>query len=119
MLMIDALRRAGTAQEVCFLLTSYVESLQFYDLPRQLPTEVTALPVRGLNDIAARLTGLRAACQVSPVHRSGSTDYAMLEEAINLFAAAHQQLQMLDAPSAAHFSFDRRTSTRPGGTLSQ
>ncbi len=119
MLIIDALRRAGTAQEVCFLLTSYVESLQFYDSPRQLPTEVTALPVRGLDDIAARLTALHALRRVSPMHRSGSTDYAMLAEAINLLDVAQRRLQLLEAPGAAHFSFDRRSCARPGGTLSQ
>ncbi len=119
MLIIDALRRASTAQEVCFLLTSYVESLQFYDLPRQLPTAVTALPVRGRDDVAARLAGLRALCHVRPIHRSGGTDYAMLDEALALFTVARDRLQLLDVPSTVHFRFDRRTSARPGGTPGQ
>ena len=119
MLIIDALRRAGTAKEVCFLLTSYVETLQFYELPRQLPAAVTALPVRGSDDVALRLTELRTVCHLAPIHRSGSTDYAMLEEALKLFAVAHRRLQRLEAPDSPHYSFDRRASARSGGARSQ
>jgi hypothetical protein len=115
MLIIDALRRAGTAQDVCYLLTSYVETLQFCDAARQLPADVTVLPVRGPDDITARLAGMRAIRP--PVRKFGTTQNAILDEAINLFSEALLRLKALDVANAANFSFDRRATARLGHAL--
>ena len=37
MLIIDALRRSNTVHEICFLLTNYIETLQFYAAAKRLP----------------------------------------------------------------------------------
>jgi hypothetical protein len=113
MLIIDALRHADTAQEICYLLTSYVETLQFYDGVRQLPAGVTQLPVRGLDDVAARLTSLKTFCALDPARRLSATDSAMLDEAMRLFGEALLRLRALDASDTAHFCFDRRAAARP------
>jgi hypothetical protein len=54
MLMIDVMRRLNTEHEICFLLTAYVETLQFYESAKRLPPGVTVLPLRGADDIEAR-----------------------------------------------------------------
>jgi hypothetical protein len=117
MLIIDAMRRADTAQEICFLLTSYVETLQFYDAAEHLPAAVTALPVRGLDDIAARLAGLQDMRRLEPARMPLGTDCAMIDEAANLFREALLRLDALDVPDAAHFCFERRATDRAGRGL--
>jgi hypothetical protein len=111
MLILDAVCRAGTAKEVCYLLTSYVEMMQFYSTARHLPACVTALPVRGLDDIAARLAGLQAARVTRPI------DCAIAEEAANLLREAASRLKALHLSDAANFSFDRRSAVRPDQAL--
>jgi hypothetical protein len=59
MQIIDAMRRSNTAEEIYFLLTNYVEALQFYAAAEHLPAAIVALPVTGLDDIEARYIGLR------------------------------------------------------------
>lgn len=113
MLIIDALHSASTAQEVCYLLTNYVETLQFYDASRQLPAGFTALPVRGLDDIAARLAGLQSVRHPADARMAGNS--AFLDEAINLFGEALHRLQTLERADAAHYTFDRRASARALG----
>lgn len=113
MQIIEALRHANSAQEVCFLLTSYVETLQCYDTTWQLAEDVTALPVRGLCDIAARLASLRDARYVNPHFTSGSSDSAVLDEAINLFGEALYRLNALDDEEVEQFTYDRRAAARP------
>jgi hypothetical protein len=113
MLILDAVCRAGTAKEVCYLLTSYVETMQFYSTARHLPACVIALPVRGLDDIAARLAGLQAA------RVTGTIDCTIAEEAAHLFREAASRLKALDLSDAANFSFDRRSTVRPDQALTQ
>jgi hypothetical protein len=113
MLIIDALRRATTAQEVCYLLTSYVETLPFYDRGRRMPAGVTALPVRGLDDIRARLSSLLALRRHDAGNAAADTDCAVLDEVMHLFSEAVFRLEALDTCDHAHFSFDRRAAARP------
>jgi len=117
MLIVEAMRRAETAQEVCFLMTSYVETLAFYDSARQLPASVTALPVRGLVDTAARLACLLDLQAAELARTPGSTDFAVIEEATQLFREALSRLNALDDTEIATFSFERRATTRTGLSL--
>jgi hypothetical protein len=117
MLIMDAIRRAGTAKEVCYLLTSYVETLQFCSASKHLPASVTALPVQGLNDITARLAGLDATQHLVIAQVSGRIGSAICDEAANLFRAALFRLGALDISDAANYSFDRRSNVRPDQTL--
>ena len=47
MLIVDALRRSNLPQEVNFLLTCYIDGLQFYDAARALPAGITARATSG------------------------------------------------------------------------
>jgi hypothetical protein len=117
MLIMDAVRCAGTAKEVCYLLTSYVETMQFYGPAGHLPACVTVLPVRGLDDIAARLAGLHAAQRLEARRATGTIDRAIPDEATNLFREALLRLRALDIADAANFSFDRRSTVRSDQAL--
>lgn len=88
MLIIDAMRRADTTQEVGFLLTSYVETLQFYDAAKRLPNGATTLPVNDLADIEARLAGLRSAQQRIRAGKQRRSDGPIIDEANNVFYEA-------------------------------
>lgn len=116
MLITDAMRRAETAQEVCSLLTSYVESLVFYDTARHLPAGVTVLPVRGLVDTAARLACLLDLQNGDGTQNHGE-DCAVIEEATQLFREALNRLNALDVADVEMFSFDRRAAIRPPMSL--
>jgi hypothetical protein len=118
MLIIDAMRRAETAREVCSLMTSYVETLVFYDTPRRLPAGITALPVRGLVDTAARLACLLDMREAGLEHMPANTNFAIIEEATELFREALYRLNALNAAEVKAFSFDRRTAPRPEFSLS-
>ena len=114
MLIADALRHAETAQEVCYLMTSYVETLVVYDTARHLPARITVLPVRGLVDCAARLACLLDVQRAERAHPPGSNDSAILDEAIQLFREAMLRLNALDVEDVATYSFERRAAVRPG-----
>jgi hypothetical protein len=118
MLIVDAMRRAATAQEVCFLMTSYVETLVFYDTARHLPAGVIALPVRGLVDTAARLACLLDLQERERTHLPCSADFCIIEEATELFREALFRLNALEADDVKSFSFERRATARPGVSLS-
>jgi hypothetical protein len=118
MLIIDAMRRAETAKEVCYLMTSYVESLVFYDTARHLPAGIVALPVRGLVDTAARLACLLDLQNEERAGVPNSKDFAVIEEATQLFREALYRLNTLNAAYIASFTFDRRITARPGLSLS-
>jgi hypothetical protein len=118
MLIIDAIRRAETAQEVCYLMTSYVETLAFYDDARRLPAGVTMLPVRGLADTAARLACLLDLQNDDLAQMPGSTGVAIIEEATQLFREALFRLNVLNVAKLETFSFDRRATARSDLSLS-
>ncbi len=54
MQIIDAMRSSNSANEICLLVTNYVESLQFYAAAEHLPAGIVTLPVCGLNDVEQR-----------------------------------------------------------------
>lgn len=105
MLIIDALRRATTAREVCSLMTKYVETLVSCDTTRHLPAGVTSRPVRGLVDTAARLACLLDLQDAEPAHTPGSTEYGIVEQATHLFREGLKRLNMLNAANVGAFSF--------------
>jgi hypothetical protein len=105
MLIIEALRRAETAREVCSLMTKYVETLVSCDTTRHLPAGVTSRPVRGLVDTAARLACLLDLQDAEPIHTSASTDYGIVEQAAQLFREGLNRLNALNAANDRAFSF--------------
>lgn len=117
MLIIDAMQRAATAKDVCYLLTSYVETLQFCDAAGRLPACVTALPVRGLGDVAARLEAMQVAQGAAAGLPGSSPHSAVIDEATSLFRAALCRLTTLQMADGAIFWFDRRAAVRRAHAL--
>ena len=95
MLITDVIRRLNTEHEIGFLLTAYMESLQFYDAGKRLPPGVVTLPLRGAVDIEARFKELLAAqlCGLACPH--SDTQGAIASEVTEIFGAAYARLQTL------------------------
>lgn len=107
MLIIDAMRRADTPQEVCFLLESYVETLQFYDTAKHLSPGAAVLPINGLADIESRLEGLHEAQRRVRNRQQRRSDGPVIDEAANVFSEAlccWKALERFDLPPPAHNS---------------
>jgi hypothetical protein len=98
-------------------MTSYVETLVFYDTAKCLPAGITALPVRGLVDTAARLACLLDLQNDELARAPSNKDFAVIEETTQLFREALYRLNTLNAADIASFTFDRRTAARLGQSL--
>lgn len=95
MLMTDVMRRLNTEHEIRFLLTAYIETLQFYDAEKRLPRGVAALPLTGVDDIEARFTELLGAELCGLARSHCDTQGAIAHEATEIFGAAFGRLQTL------------------------
>lgn len=98
MLILDAIRRAETSREVCFLLTCYVDGLQFYDIAKRLPGPVFCLPVVGRDDVQARAMALQQALHLHLASALNHDERAMTVEIAEVFGEAELRLRMLEAP---------------------
>jgi hypothetical protein len=99
MLIIDAMRRSSNAQEVCLLLTHYIETLQFYAVAERLPESVTALPVSGLDDIEARVVSLREVKLCDLARSQCDTHGDIVNEATEVFQEALFRLNAMNVPA--------------------
>jgi hypothetical protein len=95
MLINEVMHRLNTEHEVNFLLTAYIETLQFYDAGKRLPPGVASLPLKGIDDIESRFTDLLGAelCGLARAH--SDTQGAIAREATEIFGAAFTRLQAL------------------------
>ena len=84
MQIIDAMRGSNSANEICLLVTNYIESLQFYAAAEHLPLDIVTLPVCGLNDVEQRYRGLCQARQseCAQPHRDAHSDIVNEAEAV-------------------------------------
>ena len=95
MLISDVMRRLNTEREIEFLLTSYMETLQFYGATKRLPPGVATLPLRGADDIEARFNELLGAELCGLARSHCDTQGAIAREATEIFGAAHTRMQTL------------------------
>jgi hypothetical protein len=95
MLMIDVMRRLNTEHEINFLLTAYIETLQFYESATCLPPGVSALPLRGIDDIETRFAELLGAELCGLARSHCDTQGAIAHEATEIFGAAFMRLRAL------------------------
>ena len=94
MIINDVIREATSEHEVYFLLTAYVEAVRFGDQLNCLPPQVRELPLHGVEDVRARIDGLKAALN-GP---SRATDYKSLvvvRETADILGDALDRLQWL------------------------
>lgn len=101
MQMLDVMRRVNCEHEVRFLLSAYVETLQFYDSARSLPQGVTVLPLAGLEDVRERFEALLDLDLSGSAVHSGERVHAIVREAVEVFGAALARLQILQKAAKA------------------
>jgi hypothetical protein len=88
----EAIKTADTEHVVYFLLTAYVETLQYYDPLRScLPEHVKRLPMAGMSDVSERLRAVRSASE----QNAQSEARTLIEEVFEVFSAAFQRLSAL------------------------
>ncbi len=92
MMIIDAIRRAGSRETVYLLLSAYLETLQF---SRKLPEPLTALPVTGTRDVWSRSESIIAEFEKRRGLSDPPTNDAIVVEAICVFDAAIYRLSQL------------------------
>jgi|SRR6476620_315376 len=97
MMITDAIREAQSEYAVYFLLTDYVETLQF---SRIFPAQVVRLPLAGLVDVRDRLDRLAAHFETTMRLMDTST-CDIVSEAIVIFDAAIRRVSELPRQNAA------------------
>jgi hypothetical protein len=90
LMITDAIKQAPSEHVVYFLLTAYVETLGYVDLG--IPEDVKRLPISGRPDVHERLGIMR---DVLERPRGMQTRKAVVEEAVDVFGAASEQLAKL------------------------
>ena len=58
MMITQAVREAGTEQDIYLLLTAYVQATRLGDELKKLSRHATSLPLTGLDDVKERIQGL-------------------------------------------------------------
>lgn len=101
MLIIDVMRGLKTEREIEFLLTAYIETLQFYGAGKRLPPGVATLPLKGAEDIETRFNELLGAELCGLARSHCDTQGAIAREATEIFGAAHARMQALRGAAGA------------------
>lgn len=91
MMITDAIREASTEHEIQFLLTAYVEAVRYCDKLDILPGSMKDLPLAGVDDLKARVEGLKAG-----LGGTNDRDRLVVSEAMAIFAAALERLGSLE-----------------------
>jgi hypothetical protein len=91
MMLTDAIREANSEHAVYFLLTGYVETLQFSKI---LPDRLVELPLEGLRDLRLRLERLVAHFETT-IRLMDNAACDVIGEAIQVFDAALRRLNRL------------------------
>jgi len=90
----EVIREATSEHEVYFLLTSYVEAVRQGDMLSCLPGEVRELPVQGVDDVRARIDGLKTELRQSLPRNTRSR--VIVEQTTDLFSEALNRLLWLE-----------------------
>ncbi len=93
--LLEAMRRSNSEHEIQFLLSAYVETLPFYGLAHILPNGLTALPVRGTDDVRDRFEALIEADLRGSAAVSSASTHAVVREATEVFGMALSRLSAL------------------------
>lgn len=108
MMISDVMHQASSEHEIFFLLTAYVESLRYSDIPGALPEHLTRLPLSGTGDVHRRRNALRIELNTAAEH--GGKRRAILLEAANVLGAALERLEWLQQEACLP---SRRSGLRP------
>ena len=96
MMLHDAIRNATTQHTVYFLVTAYLDTLQF---AKKLPEHLTVLPIADLKDLESRFEKLVAEFE-GELRLPDSHKFSMLLEAVGIFDLAVVRVcQLLKNPA--------------------
>lgn len=121
MKIADTIHKTSSANEIYFLLTSYLESLEYAGLPdRTLLAHAIALPLGGKDDVKARfhalIHDLDAASRQLDDHAC-----TIIKEAVYVFGAALNRLHTLEQQAARELAAqpheEPALSTMPASTI--
>ena len=99
----EVICRLKTEHEVNFLLTSYVETLQFCGARTWLPPGVAALPLQGLDDIEARFNALKDTEWSGRECAQRDSQKGIASEVTEIFGVAVTRLKVLLLPERRLF----------------
>jgi hypothetical protein len=106
MMLHDAIRKASTEHTVYFLVTAYLETLQF---SRNLPEHLTVPPIADLEDLESRFAKLVAEFETE-LRLPDSHKFFVLVEAVGIFdLAAVRVCQLLNEPAVPNAAMMRST----------
>jgi hypothetical protein len=106
MMLHDAIRKASTEHTVYFLVTAYLDTLQF---SRKLPEHLTVLPIADLADLESRFAILVAEFEAE-LRMPDSHKFFVLVEAVGIFdLAAIRVCQLLREPVISRGAMMRST----------
>jgi hypothetical protein len=94
MMITNIIREANTEPEVYFLLTAYIESIQFGDKLNCLSEHLTSLPLTGLDDVRQRSVKLVTELDVAS-KRLDDKVCVVIKEALEVFGTALSRLELL------------------------
>jgi hypothetical protein len=96
MMIIQALREAGTPEEIYLLLTAYIKGTRLGDELRSVPWRLSALPLNHLDDVKERTQGLFN--ELGAASKGGDDDSrAMMKEALYVFSEGLRRLLSLNS----------------------
>src|SRR5208282_2655588 len=95
MMIADVIRNAETSNEIYFLLTSYLEALQFSGALDDVSPHIVDLPLRGKMDLKVRFDKLMIELDRAS-KRLDDKACVVLKEALHIFGAALTGLRAID-----------------------
>lgn len=94
----EAIERARSEYQVYFLLTAYIDHLQYSDCASLLPAHLTTLPLNGVSDLKRRQDVLGAVIAI--FFQDVREAEGVIRDAYELFGIALQRLRFLSAAQA-------------------
>ncbi len=94
-MIANVIRNAETSNEIYFLLTSYLEALQFSGALDNVAPHIVNLPLKGKTDLKVRFKKLMIELD-SASKRLDDKACLVLKEALHIFGAALTRLRTID-----------------------
>lgn len=94
-MIADVIRNAETQNEIYFLLTSYIEALQFSGALEDVAPQIVDLPLKGKMDLKVRFEKLMIELD-SASKRLDDKTCLVIKEALHIFGTALTRLRTID-----------------------
>lgn len=99
-----AIREAHTQHEVFFLLTAYIEAIDYGDGAKQLPWQVRELPLAGVDDVKGRIYSLHLRARLAGPDSDDKATAYVVDEVLEVYTTALRQLAALEQAEAIEFA---------------